>query len=87
MDEVKPTDLSLTFMRDFFALPANYFSPEDQMKYQEFIQRWGTSYVKSAIFGGELQIMKVQNRDTSGTKEEFAEEMEAEYNNLFLAVE
>lgn len=28
--------------------------------------------------------MKVQNRTNSGTKMEFAEEMEAEYNNLFF---
>jgi len=39
MDEVKPSDLSLSFLREFMDLPVSYFQPGAQIKYRkrEFI--------------------------------------------------
>lgn len=35
MDEVKPSDLSLNFLREFMALPLSYYSPGAPMKYRK----------------------------------------------------
>ena len=35
MDEVKPSDLSLSFLREFMELPISYFQPGAQIKYRK----------------------------------------------------
>lgn len=35
MDEVKPSDLSLSFLREFMDLPISYFHPGAQVKYRK----------------------------------------------------
>ena len=35
MDEVKPSDLSLSFLREFMDLPVSYFQPGAQIKYRK----------------------------------------------------
>lgn len=35
MDEVKPQDLSLSFLREFMNLPNSYFEPGAPLKYRE----------------------------------------------------
>ncbi|XP_078358108.1 uncharacterized protein LOC144642883 isoform X1 [Oculina patagonica] len=86
MDEVKPSDLSLSFLREFMDLPVSYYHPGAQIKYQNFIQRWGTHYIKSAQFGGQLEIIKTMVASHVASKSEFAEKMEAEYRGLFASV-
>ena len=51
----------------------------------EFISRWGTHYIRSAKFGGQLQIRKLQNGMSTSSKEEFAVEAEMEYKGLFAS--
>lgn len=53
---------------------------------ENFIQRWGTHYIKSAKFGGQLEIRKTKKADQSETKSQFAEKMEVEYKSLFASV-
>ena len=49
------------------------------------MDRWGTSYIKSAKFGGQLQINKLSRKSQwQSKKAEFAEKMEAEFNNAFF---
>lgn len=52
----------------------------------DFIQRWGTHYIKSAKFGGQLQIRKFMDASDVSSKKEFAREMEMEYKSLFASV-
>ena len=51
----------------------------------DFISRWGTHYIKSAKFGGQLEIRKLQNGMSTSSKEEFAVEAEMEYKGLFAS--
>ncbi|XP_078348817.1 uncharacterized protein LOC144633816 isoform X1 [Oculina patagonica] len=85
MDEVKPSDLSLSFLREFMDLPVSYYHPGAQIKYQNFIQRWGTHYIKSAQFGGQLEVIKTMVASHVTSKSEFAQKMEAEYRGLFAS--
>jgi sensor domain CHASE-containing protein len=51
----------------------------------DFISRWGTHYIKSAKFGGQLEIRKLQSGLSTSSKEEFAVEAEMEYKGLFAS--
>merc|ERR1719209_1576847 len=54
LDEVTPDQLSEAFLQDYLALPIKYFDFRNRapQKYNEFIRRWGTHYIKAASFGG-----------------------------------
>ena len=52
---------------------------------ENFIQRWGTHYVKSSRFGGQLEIRKTMLASRATNKSTFAEKMEAEYRGLFAS--
>ena len=53
---------------------------------ENFIQRWGTHYIKSAKFGGQLQIRKTKQGVQGETKVQFSQKMEMEYKTLFSSV-
>lgn len=53
---------------------------------ENFIQRWGTHYIKSSKFGGQLQIRKFMDASDVSNKKEFAVEMEMEFKTLFSSV-
>ena len=53
---------------------------------ENFIQRWGTHYIKSARFGGQLEIRKRMDAKDAGTKTQFSQKMEFEYKSLFASV-
>ncbi|EDO49894.1 predicted protein [Nematostella vectensis] len=84
-DEVKPADLSQAFLQEFMNLPPSYFHPGAGQAYQEFILRWGTHYIKSAKFGGELEFRKTLQGMSIATKEQASEVVEAEYKGLFAS--
>ena len=52
---------------------------------ENFIQRWGTHYIKSAKFGGQLQIRKTMEASQVASKYAFAEKMEMEFRFLFAS--
>lgn len=53
---------------------------------ENFIQRWGTHFIKSAKFGGELEIRKTMDATQAGTKTQFSQKMEFEYKSIFASV-
>ena len=53
---------------------------------ENLIQRWGTHYVKSAKFGGQLEIRKTMDAQDAQSKKEFEVQMEMEYKSLFASV-
>ena len=55
-------------------------------KTENFIQRWGTHYIKSAKLGGQLEIHKTMDASQAGSKTQFSEKMEVEYKTLFASV-
>ena len=52
---------------------------------ENFIQRWGTHYIKSAKFGGQLQIRKTIEASQVASKYEFSEKMEMAFRFLFAS--
>ncbi|KAL9951279.1 hypothetical protein ACROYT_G043917 [Oculina patagonica] len=85
-DEVKPGGLNLNFLREFMDLPQSYLAPGAAIKFQDFILRWGTHYIKSGKFGGRLQIFKTMEASEVASKEAFSQVMELEYRNLFMSL-
>ncbi|XP_028402023.1 uncharacterized protein LOC114524965 [Dendronephthya gigantea] len=85
-DEVKPQDLSRAFLHEFMNLPPSFIQPGAPAKFSDFISRWGTHYIKSAKFGGQLEIRKLQSGLSTSTKQEFAVEAEVEYKSLFSSI-
>ncbi|XP_078353422.1 uncharacterized protein LOC144638115 isoform X2 [Oculina patagonica] len=85
LDEVKPGDISVNFLREFMDLPLTYLAPGAAMKFQDFILRWGTHYIKSGKFGGRLQIFKTMEASEVSSKSEFSQVMEAEFRSLFVS--
>ncbi|XP_078353427.1 uncharacterized protein LOC144638119 [Oculina patagonica] len=83
LDEVKPGDLSVNFLREFMDLPLSYLAPGAAKKFQNFILRWGTHYIKSGKFGGRLQVFKTMEGSQVSSKSDFSQVMEAEFRNLF----
>ncbi|KAI8493789.1 hypothetical protein Bbelb_281360 [Branchiostoma belcheri] len=79
MDDVKPDQLSVGFLRDFILLPESYFSPGAEIIFQSFYLRWGTHYIKSAKFGGQLKIIKTKQATKDLSMSEFATKAEADW--------
>ncbi|XP_078616738.1 uncharacterized protein LOC144885015 isoform X1 [Branchiostoma floridae x Branchiostoma japonicum] len=79
MDDVTPDQLNLGFLRDFISLPESYFSPGAEIIFQNFYLRWGTHYIKSAKFGGQLKIIKTKQATKDLSMSEFATRAEADW--------
>eukprot|EP00058_Branchiostoma_floridae_P021794 XP_002607284.1 hypothetical protein BRAFLDRAFT_88232 [Branchiostoma floridae] len=79
MDDVTPDRLNVGFLRDFISLPESYFSPGAEIIFQNFYLRWGTHYIKSAKFGGQLKIIKTKQATKDLSMSEFATRAEADW--------
>ena len=53
---------------------------------ENYIQRWGTHFIKSAKFGGQLEIRKTMDANDTKSKKDFEIQMEMEYKTLFASV-
>ena len=73
MDEVKPDDLSPAFLQDYLALPWSVWGAGAAQKYSDFIQRWGTHYIRSAVLGGKLSIFRSSMVEKSVSSAEWTE--------------
>eukprot|EP00058_Branchiostoma_floridae_P016400 XP_002601888.1 hypothetical protein BRAFLDRAFT_124580 [Branchiostoma floridae] len=82
LDFVNPEDLNLAFMRDFLSLPNSYFSVGADREYQWFIQRWGTHYITSAKFGGQLKIIKTKEITEEVSEESFSQAAQSDFKKL-----
>eukprot|EP00058_Branchiostoma_floridae_P020867 XP_002606357.1 hypothetical protein BRAFLDRAFT_67600 [Branchiostoma floridae] len=83
MDDVEPDDLNLSFLRDFLKLPVSYFSIGADQDFQNFIIRYGTHYIKSAKFGGQLKIIKTKEASKELTIQAFSERAQTEWKKAF----
>eukprot|EP00058_Branchiostoma_floridae_P014109 XP_002599597.1 hypothetical protein BRAFLDRAFT_77695 [Branchiostoma floridae] len=83
MDDVTPDQLNVGFLRDFISLPESYFSIGAEMIFQNFYLRWGTHYIKSAKFGGQLKLMKTKQASKSLSISEFATRAESDWKKTF----
>ncbi|KAI8493808.1 hypothetical protein Bbelb_281550 [Branchiostoma belcheri] len=79
MDDVTPEQLNVGFLRDFISLPESYFSPGAEIIFQNFYLRWGTHYIKSAKFGGQLKIIKTKQATQDLSMSEFATKAQADW--------
>lgn len=53
---------------------------------ENYTQRWGTHFIKSAKFGGQLEIRKTMDAEEAKSKKEFEIQMEMEFKTLFASV-
>ena len=72
-----------TFLDTFLKLPQSYFAPGGPKKFLDFIQRYGTHYVKAAKFGGELKIVKSRERNSLTSTLDFRDQAQDEFNSIF----
>ena len=80
--EVAPNFIEVNFLDLFLSLPQSYFAPGAPQKFMDFIQRYGTHYVKAAKFGGQLTVEKVKETDGNTTVGDFREEAQGEFNSI-----
>ncbi|XP_035690604.1 uncharacterized protein LOC118425679 [Branchiostoma floridae] len=83
LDFVTPEDLNLAFLRDFLGLPSTYFAIGADREFQNFLLRWGTHYITSAKFGGQLKIVKVKEATEEDNQSTFAQAAQADFKQLF----
>ncbi|XP_035667450.1 uncharacterized protein LOC118410076 [Branchiostoma floridae] len=83
MDDVKPADLNLAFLWDFLRLPVSYFSIGADTKFQNFILRYGTHYIQSAKFGGQLKIIKTKEASSDLSVQAFSERAQTDWKKTF----
>lgn len=83
LDDVKPTDITLAALRDYMSLPVSYYSAGADVKYQNFLLRWGTHFIRSAKFGGQLTITKTAKSDKIKSEQEFASIAQTEFQAMF----
>ena len=84
LDSVSPNDLSSPFLRDFIKLPSSYYKIGADVELQSFVLRYGTHYIRSSKFGGQLQVIKTSTSESSMSQEEFAETAENEFGAIFF---
>ncbi|XP_078588379.1 uncharacterized protein LOC144869188 [Branchiostoma floridae x Branchiostoma japonicum] len=82
LDFVKPEELNLGALRDFLSLPISYFSIGADRKYNSYILRWGTHYITSAMFGGQLKIIKTKKVTEDVSMESFAMASQTEFKKM-----
>ena len=80
------TDTTFLIIFGLFILISNISLSVFNLFTEDFVQRLGTHYIKSAKFGGQLEIRKTMDRETAQSKTHFSIMMEAEYKGLFSSV-
>ncbi|XP_066303955.1 uncharacterized protein [Branchiostoma lanceolatum] len=83
LDFVGPENLNLAFLRDFLHLPGTYFAIGADKEFQIFILRWGTHYITSAKFGGQLKIIKTKEASFEDSLQTFVNAAQADLKQLF----
>jgi len=83
LDVVTPDDLSQPFLRDFIGLPPWWQAVGAMDKLQGFIIRYGTHYITSAKFGGQLKIIKTAKSSSTMSEEQFSAQSQQEVSEMF----
>ena len=77
-----PNFIEVDFLDLFLSLPQSYFAPGAPQKFMDFIQRYGTHYVKAAKFGGQLTVTKTKTSTASTDVTDFRNEAQDEFNSI-----
>ena len=80
--EVSPQFIHEDFLDCFLQLPNSFFAPKAPEKFQEFIERYGTHYVKGAKFGGYLHIKKSKRKSEGMTINDIRDEAVSELEEI-----
>ena len=80
--EVKPNYMENDFVNSFLNLPQSFFSPRAPQKFQRFIQKFGTHYVKAAKFGGSFKVLKTRKITSTADIQDFRKEIQKEMNKM-----
>ena len=80
--EVKPNYIHEDFLDCFLMLPQSFFSPKAPQMFMDFIQRYGTHYVKAAKFGGQLKIVKTKQVTSKASIDDFRTEIQKQVNKI-----
>ncbi|CAH1264044.1 SCUBE3 [Branchiostoma lanceolatum] len=83
LDFVGPENLNLAFIRDFLNLRGTYFAIGADKEFQKFILRWGTHYISSAKFGGQLKIIKTKEASFEDSHQTFVTASQADFKKVF----
>ncbi|PAA48284.1 hypothetical protein BOX15_Mlig021963g3 [Macrostomum lignano] len=83
LDDVKPNDINFAALRDYMSLPESYSSVGAASKFQDFLLRWGTHFIRSGKFGGQLKITMRAKTNKFASSEEFASLAETEFQSIF----
>ena len=70
------------FLNSFLNLPQSFFSPRAPQKFQRFIQKFGTHYVKAAKFGGLFKVIKTRKITSTADISDFRKEIQKEMNKI-----
>ncbi|PAA75732.1 hypothetical protein BOX15_Mlig017717g9 [Macrostomum lignano] len=87
LDDVKPQDINLAALKDYMSLPESYYSVGADVKYQNFLLRWGTHFIRSGKFGGQLKITKTAKMNKVKSVAEFASIAETEFQSMFASLQ
>ena len=85
IDDIKPEDIDPFFLIDFMSLPENYYSTDAYEKYEKFLFRYGTHYIYSAQFGGQIMFENSRAADIDTDMNDLAEQSAREFQNSFGA--
>jgi hypothetical protein len=81
-----PNDLSVAFINNFMKLPSDYYEVGANDKLESFLREYGTHFVNSAKFGGQLTVMKTCS-GSEMTRDEFAAAAELEFSAMFATLQ
>ena len=82
LQEVKPNYMESDFLNSFLNRPQSFFSPRAPQKFQRFIQKFGTHYVKAAKFGGSFKVIKTRKITSTADISDFRKEIQKEMNKI-----
>lgn len=83
IENVRPEHIDPFFMIDFMSLPENYFLDDAVLKYEKFLFRYGTHYIHSAEFGGQILFENTKVAELDTNMNEVAEKSWDEIQNAF----
>lgn len=83
VETMQPDYIDPFFLVDFMTLPESYFEPNAVEKYQKFIFRYGTHYIHSAQFGGQVLFENTRVVDTDADVNEIAKKAWQETQSAF----
>ncbi|RNA42532.1 hypothetical protein BpHYR1_011154 [Brachionus plicatilis] len=79
IENVRSESIDPFFLIDFMSLPENYFLDDAVQKYEQFIFRYGTHYIHSAEFGGQILFENTRSIESGSS---INEELSKSWNEI-----